>query len=92
MRFVLQLFVHVLQKFFLDGRLIFGPDARSLFGTLILIILPVIIFCIFVGRHLRHKFSSYNAGYAIPVVAIVFTIYVSLLNLLLDTFIDVTTM
>jgi palmitoyltransferase ZDHHC9/14/18 len=70
-------------KFFLGGRLIFGPDARSLLGTLILIILPVIVFCICVGRHLRHKFPSYNAGYVIIVVAIVFTIFV--LGLLIRT-------
>ena len=69
--------LHLLQIFFLSGRLIFGPDARSLLVTLLLLIAPVVIFCVFVARHLRHHFSSYNAGYAIIVAAIVFTIHVS---------------
>ncbi|KVH99580.1 Zinc finger, DHHC-type, palmitoyltransferase, partial [Cynara cardunculus var. scolymus] len=64
------------QKFFLGGRLIFGPDARSLGATFSLIVVPVIVFCIFVGRHLHHE---YNAGYSIILAAIIFTIYVLVL-------------
>lgn len=70
----------LLQKFFLHGRFIFGPDAKSLLVTLLLIIVPVTIFCALVARHLRHEFSPYNAGYAVLVAAIAFTIYVSFLD------------
>ncbi|XP_043716681.1 protein S-acyltransferase 8-like [Telopea speciosissima] len=69
-------------RFIFSGRLIFGPDARSLIVTVLLILVPIIIFCVLVARHLRHLFPTYNAGYAILVVAIVFTIYVMVLLLL----------
>ncbi|XP_052191366.1 protein S-acyltransferase 8-like [Diospyros lotus] len=68
--------------FIFNGRLIFGPDARSLIITLLLILVPVIIFYALVAGNLVHKFPSYNAGYAILVVAIIFTIYVLVLLLL----------
>ncbi|XP_050885649.1 protein S-acyltransferase 8 [Lathyrus oleraceus] len=66
-------------KFIFGGRLAFGPDARSLLITFSLIIVPVIIFCAFVARHLRHEFSSYYSGYAVLVAAILFTIHVLVL-------------
>ncbi|KAD5507539.1 hypothetical protein E3N88_15242 [Mikania micrantha] len=46
-------------------------NAKSLLATISLIVIPVIIFCVFVGRYLRHEFPSYNAGNAIIVAAIV---------------------
>ncbi|GFZ14649.1 DHHC-type zinc finger family protein [Actinidia rufa] len=63
------------QIFFLNGRLIFGPDARSLIVTLLLILVPVIIFCAFVVINLIDEFPSNNPGYAILATTIIFTIY-----------------
>lgn len=64
------------QRFFLCGRLIFGPDVRSLLVTVFLIVAPSTCFCIFVGRHLLHHFSG-GGGVAIIAVTAVYTAYVS---------------
>ncbi|GMH06664.1 hypothetical protein Nepgr_008504 [Nepenthes gracilis] len=71
--------------FLFQGRLIFGPDARSLIVTILLIFVPAVIFCTFVASKLLHAFPAYNAGYAILVVAIVFTVYVLVLLLCTST-------
>ncbi|KAF9612226.1 hypothetical protein IFM89_038648 [Coptis chinensis] len=63
-------------KFLFGGRLIFGPDARSLLISILLILVPVVIFCALVARHLRHEFEAYYAGNAISVLAVALTIWV----------------
>lgn len=73
------------QEFFLQGRFIFGPDVRSLFLTIFLILAPVLVFCIFVARHLINDFPD-HWGVSVMVVVVVFTIYVSIANLLLLIF------
>ncbi|KAH8492802.1 hypothetical protein Peur_072610 [Populus x canadensis] len=59
--------------FLLQGRLIFGPDARSLLLTIFLIVVPAAIFCVFVARKLKDDFS-HHLGISILVVAIVLTL------------------
>ncbi|XP_061341654.1 probable protein S-acyltransferase 7 isoform X2 [Gastrolobium bilobum] len=68
-------------KFFLQGRFIFGPDVRSLALTFSFIIVPVAVFCVFVARKLLDDFSD-HLGITIMAVAVVFTIYVLVLLLL----------
>ena len=70
-------FVYV-QKFLCCGRLIFGPDVRSLYMTLVLILVPMASFCVFVGRHLMTGFSDHS-GIAIMVFAVIHTCAVSTL-------------
>ncbi|KAG6504172.1 hypothetical protein ZIOFF_036503 [Zingiber officinale] len=60
--------------FLLEGRFIFGPDARSLFLTIFLIVAPVSVFCAFVARKLMDDFS-HNLGITIMIVAVAFTLY-----------------
>ncbi|KAK9054602.1 hypothetical protein SSX86_025681 [Deinandra increscens subsp. villosa] len=67
--------------FFLGGRFIFGPDIRSIFISIFLIVAPVVVFCAFVARKLLDKFS-HHSGISIMVIAIVFTIYVITLLLI----------
>ncbi|EFJ11550.1 hypothetical protein SELMODRAFT_235280 [Selaginella moellendorffii] len=68
-------------KFLFHGRLIFGPDVRSLLVTLFLLIGPAVIFCVFVARDLLDRFSN-NGGIAIMVVMVVYTAYILVLLLL----------
>lgn len=68
-------FIHFLQKFFLQGRFIFGPDARSLALTIFLIAAPVAVFCVYVARKLIDDFSD-HLGVTIMAIAVIFTIYV----------------
>lgn len=67
-----------LQIFFLKGRLIFGPDARSLLLTIFLIVAPVAIFCVFVARKLMDDFP-HDWGISILVITVVLTSIVSCL-------------
>ncbi|KAK8534161.1 hypothetical protein V6N12_047554 [Hibiscus sabdariffa] len=67
-------------KFLFQGRFIFGPDVRSLGQTILLIVAPVSIFCVFIARKLMDDFS-HHLGISIMIVAVVFTLYVSLFTI-----------
>ncbi|XP_011021974.1 PREDICTED: protein S-acyltransferase 8-like isoform X2 [Populus euphratica] len=73
------MYVDCIDIFFFKGRLMFGPDARSLVITFLLIVVPIVIFCTNVARNLLHEFPTHNAVYVILVVTILFTIYVLVL-------------
>ncbi|XP_071692174.1 probable protein S-acyltransferase 7 [Rutidosis leptorrhynchoides] len=67
--------------FFLGGRIIFGPDVRSVFLSIFLIVAPVSVFCAFVASKLIDDFP-HHFGELIMGVAIVFTCYVIVLLLM----------
>ncbi|KAL8139976.1 hypothetical protein V2J09_005997 [Rumex salicifolius] len=67
--------------FLLQGNFVFGPDVRSLFLTIFLIVAPVSVFCAFVARKLMDDYPN-NWGISIVVVIVVFTFYDLILLLL----------
>ncbi|WOL02534.1 putative protein S-acyltransferase 7 [Canna indica] len=58
-------------KFFLGGRFIFGPDVRSLLLTISLIVVPVLLFAIFVSQKLVNEFQHHLGNFIIA-IAIIF--------------------
>lgn len=67
--------------FFLRGRIIFGPDVRSLFLTVFLIVTPVLIFCALVARKLMDDFNKH-----LGVCIMVFVVFITLVDLTLLIF------
>ncbi|XP_031105279.1 probable protein S-acyltransferase 7 [Ipomoea triloba] len=68
-------------RFCLQGRLIFGPDGRSVFLTIFLIVAPVAVFCVFIARKLMDDFAG-DWGISIMVIVVLFTLYDLVLLLL----------
>ncbi|KAL1301315.1 hypothetical protein HN51_045964 [Arachis hypogaea] len=62
-------------EFLCCGRFIFGPDIKSIFLTIFLIVAPVAVFCAFVARKLLDDFS-HHSGYSIMIIVIIHTIFV----------------
>ncbi|KAM7273631.1 hypothetical protein ACFE04_028295 [Oxalis oulophora] len=60
--------------FLLGGRFIFGPDARSIFFTIFLIVAPSVVFCVFVARKLMDDFPN-HWGISVMVIAVVLTFF-----------------
>ncbi|XP_042498604.1 probable protein S-acyltransferase 7 [Macadamia integrifolia] len=65
-------------RFFLGGRLIFGPDVRSLLFTIFLIVTPVILFDAFVSQGLVTEFPHHLSN-LIVAISDIFTIYIIIL-------------
>lgn len=61
-------------RFFIGGRLIFGPDVRSLVLTIFLIVTPVILFAVFVSQRLVDEFDN-HLGHIVVAIAISFAAY-----------------
>ncbi|KAI0491421.1 hypothetical protein KFK09_025681 [Dendrobium nobile] len=62
-------------RFFLGGRLIFGPDVRSMVLTIFLIIVPVLLFAVFVSQRLVNEFQ-HHLGELIVGIPVGFAFYV----------------
>ncbi|KAF7834064.1 putative protein S-acyltransferase 5 [Senna tora] len=67
--------------FLLQGRLIFGPDVKSIFLSIFLIVAPVAVFCAFVARKLLDDFP-HHSGLSIMIIVVVLTIFVLIVLLL----------
>ncbi|XP_020237039.1 probable protein S-acyltransferase 5 [Cajanus cajan] len=61
--------------FLFGGRLIFGPDVKSIFISVFLVLVPVAVFCAMVARKLLDDFPHYS-GWSIMAVAIALTLFV----------------
>ncbi|KAI5432589.1 hypothetical protein KIW84_020049, partial [Lathyrus oleraceus] len=64
--------------FFLQGRLMFGPDVKSLIITIFLVVAPVAVFCAFVARKLMVDFPQ-HFGYSILILVIIHIVLIALL-------------
>ncbi|XP_065854014.1 probable protein S-acyltransferase 6 [Euphorbia lathyris] len=60
------------------GRLVFGPDVRALFFTVMLVVVPVILFCSFISHEIIGEFQPHLGNLIVSTCAI-FTAYVILL-------------
>ncbi|KAG5014432.1 hypothetical protein AAZX31_08G009700 [Glycine max] len=61
--------------FLCGGRLIFGPDVKSIFISIFLIVLPVAMFCGMVARKLLDDFP-HHTGWSIMAVLMALTLFV----------------
>ncbi|XP_048430745.1 probable protein S-acyltransferase 6 isoform X2 [Pyrus x bretschneideri] len=68
-------------KFCFNGRIILGPDSRSLFLTVSLIVVPVILFCAFLSQGLIHQLPLY-IGILVVALCPVLAVYVVILLLI----------
>ncbi|KAH6809822.1 DHHC-type zinc finger family protein [Perilla frutescens var. frutescens] len=65
-------------RFLLGGRVVFGPDVKSIFLTLSLILVPVILFWAFVAKSLITLFS-HGGGIVLVVFSVLLTAYILVL-------------